>query len=267
MDLEGKVALITGGASGIGKAISLRLAKNGADVIIGDIAEKEAGVVCKQIIDSYGKKSLAIRVDVTSVNGVTSMVSKIIREFGKIDILVANAGTEQKASPIIELKEEEWDRVMDINSKGVFICCKYAAKEMIRNGTKGKIVIISSINNSRAAVPLNGAYTASKSAIIGLASTLTIELAPYKINVNVICPGIIDTPMLRRIWGKKAQKMNKSFNEIIEVGIGSVPLKRLGKPEDIANCVAFLVSEDADYINGALIDITGGLREIVGWRS
>ena len=266
MNLEDKVALVTGGASGVGKAISLKLARDGANVIIGDILEKDANDVCRQIVESLGKKSLAIKVDVSSSNDVVSMINEIIKEFGKLDILIANAGTEQKASSIIELNEEEWERVMDINAKGAFLCCKYAVREMIKGSGKGKIVLISSINSNRSGSPWYGAYAASKSAIIGLASTLTIELAPYKINVNVICPGIIDTSMLRRIWEIKAQKMNKSFDEIMEVGINSVPLKRLGKPEDIANCVAFLVSNDADYINGAVIDVTGGLREVVGGR-
>ena len=266
MGLEGKIVLVTGGASGIGKAISLKLAREGANIIIGDILEKDANNVSRQLMELTGKKSLAIKVDVSSSNDVVSMINEIIKEFGKLDILIANAGTEQKADPIIDLDENEWERVLDINAKGAFLCCKYAAKEMIKSSVKGKIILISSINSNRTASPLYGAYAASKSAIIGLASTLTIELAPYKINVNVICPGIIDTKMLRRIWELKTQKVNKPFNGIMEAGINSVPLKRLGKPEDIANCAAFLVSDDADYINGAVIDITGGLREVMGGR-
>lgn len=265
MTLLDKVALVTGGANGIGRAISLRLAREGADVIIGDIVEREANKVCEQIMNSFGRKCLAIKVDVSSSSDVVSMMKEIVKEFGKLDILVANAGTEQKASPIVELNEEEWNRVLRINSTGAFLCCKYAAKEMIKNGTKGKIIFVSSIN-SRTGPPWYGAYTASKSAVIGLANTLTSELAQFRINVNVVCPGIIDTPMLRRIWEVKAKKMNKSYDEIIEAGINSVPLKRLGTPTDIANCVAFLVSDEADYISGATIEVTGGLRETMGGR-
>lgn len=266
MGLEGRVALVTGGANGLGKATSLKLASEGANVVIGDISEKEANDLQRQIAESFGKRSLAIRADVSSPNDVIAMVNEIRKEFGKLDILVANAGTEQKASPVVELKEEEWERVMNVNAKGAFLCCKYAAKEMIRSGVKGKIVLVSSINSCRSGSPLYGAYAASKSAVIGLGSTLTVELAPHEINVNVICPGVIDTNMLRRIWETKSGKIKKTFHEIMESGINSVPLRRLGRPEDIANCIAFLVSNDADYINGAVVDITGGLREVMGGR-
>jgi len=266
MGLEGKVALVTGGGNGVGKAISLRLASDGANVIIGDILEKDAIDVHRQIVESFGKKSLAIKVDVSSPSDVATVVGQIVNEFGKIDILVANAGIEQRPSPIIELDEEEWERVMTVNATGAFLCCKYTAKEMIRSGVQGKIVLISSINSNRSGSPLYGAYAASKSAVIGLSSTLAVELAPYRINVNAICPGIIDTKMLKRIWEMKGAKIKKPFNEIMEAGVNSVPLKRLGRPEDVANCVAFLVSDEADYINGAVIDITGGLREVMGGR-
>lgn len=266
MGLEGKTALVTGGASGMGRAISLKLARDGANVVVGDILEKEANEVSGQIVKSLGKKSLAIKADVSSSKDVASMISQTIEEFGRLDILVANAGIEQKPSAIIELDEEEWDRVMNINARGAFLCCKYGAKEMIKGEARGKIVLISSVNSNRSGALFYGAYAASKSAIIGLGSTLAVELAPYRINVNVICPGIIDTQMLRRIWEMKGARIKKSFNEIMESGINSVPLKRLGRPEDVANCVAFLVSDEADYINGAVIDITGGLREVMGGR-
>lgn len=266
MDLEGKIGLVTGGANGLGRATSLKLASRGATVIIGDVSEKDGQDACRMISELSLGESFAYKVDVTSQNDVVSLIEKVRNDFGKLDILVANAGTEQKASPIVELGEEEWERVMKVNAKGAFLCCKYAAREMIRGRLKGKIVLISSVNNGRSGSPLYGAYAASKSAIIGLGSTLSLELAEHGINVNVICPGIIDTEMLRRIWEFKARKIRKSFEEIAESGVNSVPLKRLGKPEDVANCVAFLVSDEADYINGAVIDITGGLREVMGGR-
>ncbi len=266
MGLEGKTALVTGGASGMGKAISIKLAKHGANVVVVDLLEKEANEVTREIAKSSGKKSLAIRADVSSSKDVVSTVAKIIQEFGRLDILVANAGVEQQPGAIVELNEKEWDRVMNINARGAFLCCKYAALEMIKGKAGGKIVLTSSVNSNRSGALFYGAYAASKSAIIGLGSTLAVELAPYRINVNVICPGIIDTNMLKRIWEVKGAKLGESFEEIMESGINSVPLKRLGRPEDVANCVAFLVSDEADYIHGAVIDITGGLREVMGGR-
>jgi len=246
LKFKDKITLITGAGQGIGKAIALAFAKEGSFVAINDVDINKAIKVAKEINDSSGKV-IPVKADVSKSDDVKIMVKEIINNFGRIDILVNNAGI-QTVAPFLELTEEEWQRVIDVNLKGTFLCSKIVAKEMVKKG-KGKIINISSIHQS---IPrCNKAhYDASKAAIEMLTKDMALELAKYKINVNCIAPGAIATPMNEDILN--------SPEKLAEINT-KIPWKRMGKPDDISKVATFLASDDADYITGATICIDGGL--------
>jgi len=241
--LKNKVAIVTGAAKGIGESIALRLAEEGANVVVSDVDLKGCSLVCKNIEKKYKVRTLAVKCDVSNKNDVQNMVKETMKKFKKLDILVNNAGIFPFKS-FLEMEEKDWDRVLDVNLKSVFLCSREAAKVM-KPGSK--IVSISSIA-SLIGYPGLTHYCASKAGINGLTRAMALELAPKKINVNVIAPGAIVTPGLKAALDEKTAKQMTA----------TIPLKRMGFPKDIANAVAFLVSDDADYVTGHVLVVDGG---------
>lgn len=246
MGLSGKVALITGSARGIGKAIALELAHHGAKIVINDILEKNEIDITSEEIKKSGNIAIGIKADVTVFDEVNRMVKEIISKFGKIDILVNNAGI-TRDSLLIRMKEEDWDAVIRINLKGTFNCSKVVAKYMMKQKSTDKIVNISSVIGLVGNIGQVN-YSASKAGIIGLTKSMAKELALRNINVNAVAPGFIDTDMTKKLSEKIIQNLKQN-----------IPLKRLGTVEDIAKVVYFLVSDSANYITGQVINVDGGM--------
>lgn len=247
-DITGKVAIVTGGASGIGRAIALALAESGANVVIADRALDGAEEMAREI-ESAGGKAIATKTDVTDSKEVEQMVQRTIEKFGKIDILINNAGIIARSS-VMDMREEELDRTFEVNLKGVVLCSQAAARHMIEQKS-GKIVNMGSSLSSRASVcNLSGGgadYCASKAAVQAFTRTLAMELGSYGINVNAVAPGTTNTPMHEGLW------------EVATIYFqNSVPLGRLAEPEDIADVVLFLVTDAARYITGQTIHVNGG---------
>ena len=245
MRLINKVSLVTGAGKGMGRSIALTLANEGSCVVINDINFDDANAVAKEIIDCGGK-SISIKADVSQSREIKSMVMESIKNFGRIDILVNNAGI-QTIIPFLELSEEDWQRVIDVNLKGTFLCSQIVAKEMVKQG-KGKIVNISSIHQS---IPRFNKihYDVSKAGIAMLTKDMALELSKYKINVNSVAPGAIMTPMNKDII--------ESQVKIAEIE-SKIPWKRMGKPEEVAQAVLYLVSDESDYVTGSTINVDGG---------
>jgi NAD(P)-dependent dehydrogenase (short-subunit alcohol dehydrogenase family) len=258
MKLKDEVAIVVGSGRGIGRAIALRLAKEGSNVVIADVKEDLAEKTAEEI-KSIGTKSLAVKVDVRSNDDIENMVQKTLENFGRIDILVNAAGVLTLAK-VVDMTEEEWDFVMDVNAKGTFLCCRAIAKQMIRQGGGGKIINIIS-TNGKSGWPYEAHYTASKHAALGLTRCLALELAPYKINVNGICPGYTVTDMHEFEAASWAKLMGKTVEQVKAESLAAVPLGRFGVPDDIAKVVVFLASEDSDYITAQAINVCGGVEQ------
>ena len=246
MRLEGKIAIVTGGGAGIGEAIALRLAEEGADVVIGDVDETAAQAVADQI-EALGRRAAAVRTDVTKKQDIETLVERA-RQLGPIDILINNAGIEE-ITPLFEVPEAEWDRTLDTNLKGVFLCSQVVARAMIAEVRGGKMVNIGSIAG---VMPPRKAphYASSKGAVHTLTKQMALELAPHDITVNAVAPGVI-----RNGLSTHHSLADPERAERIAQGI---PLGRVGSPRDISHAVLFLVSEEADYITGAVLPVDGG---------
>jgi NAD(P)-dependent dehydrogenase (short-subunit alcohol dehydrogenase family) len=252
MRLNDKVAVVTGGARGIGLGIARRLASEGAIVVIADIrvelAEKEA-----RAITEGGHRALARELDLTSSASVTNLFEQLNAEFGRLDILVNNAGV-HLVKPITDYTDADWSYVMDINARGPFFTMRAAAVQM-KQRHSGKIINIVTILTG---TPYSSLYEASKHCLMGLTKCLMYELAPYGITVNAISPGAVDTELLRKGIHEKAQSAGVTDELIWQQIAQTTPLGRICTPEDVAAAVAFLASSDADYITGELIHVTGG---------
>ncbi len=249
MRFQEKVAIVTGGASGIGAATAWGLSREGAKVVVADwngenLQKMEAGM------KKEGRPFLGLKIDVSLEREVQRLVNESVSHFGGIDFLVNNAGISPKQKGkkqnLWEMSIEEWDRVMAVNIRGVFLCCHFAVPRMIERGN-GAIVSLSSQAAKAGSVITGCHYAISKAGIVGLTKMLAREIAPYKIRVNAVAPGRIDTPM---IWDVPVE-----VNEQIRKNI---PLGRLGRAEEVANPILFLLSEAASFITGAVIDINGG---------
>ena len=245
MKLKDKIALVTGAGHGIGKAIAITLAREGAEVIVNDIDFQSA----KETVDKIrgkGNKALPVYADVSNKREVVKMLERIIKEFGKINILVNNAGIFSSVS-LDDMTEEEWDKVMEINLKGVFLCSQ-AVMKFMKKQCSGKIVNVASLAAKIGGIFAGANYAASKAGVICLTKSLAKQLAPYGINVNAVAPGVIKTDITKK-WPK----------EVKESLIKQIPLGRIGTPEEVAEAVVFLVSDGASYMTGATIDVNGGL--------
>jgi NAD(P)-dependent dehydrogenase (short-subunit alcohol dehydrogenase family) len=250
--LPKRTAIITGGARGIGRAISLKFAEEGCSVAIADLREKEANQTLEEIKEK-GVEGIFIQCDHTDSRQVGDMVDKVIKKLGKIDILVNNAGGFGPSTPITDLTEEAWDKSIDLNLKGVFLCCKAVIPHMIKN-KYGKIINISSLA-ALTAGPANPHYSASKGGVLSLTFDLCLEVARYGICVNAIMPGIIQTDM----WNNQIP-VGVDKNEFFQHRAKSlIPLQRAGTPEDVAGVALFLASSLSDYVTGERIIVGGGL--------
>lgn len=244
MELEGKVALVTGAAQGIGKAIAHLLARNGADVVVSDINLEKARETSDEI-QKMGRRSLPMKVNVADLTDVERMVEAILGHFGRIDILVNNAGITRDRL-ILRMTEEDWDAVLDVNLKGTFNCTKAVIRHMAKQRS-GKIVSIASVSGEMGN-PGQANYAASKAGVIGFTKTIAREFAARGINVNAIAPGFIQTAMTDAIPEKSKEML-----------IQMIPMERLGQPEDVAEAVLFLVSERSSYITGQVLNVNGGI--------
>ena len=252
MRLKEKVALVTGGSRGIGQAICSRLAADGAKVAVVDILEEEARKTAEEIREAGGE-AIAIRCDVTQLDQVKSCVDTVLDAWEQIDILVNNAGWD-KVEPFIESQPETWEKVIAINLKGPVSFSHAVIPQMIERGG-GKIISISS-DAGRVGSTGEAVYSACKAGLIGFSKTLARELARAKINVNVVCPGPTETPLLKQITaGSKGSR-------IIDAMTKAVPFRRLGQPGEIASAVAFFASPDADFVTGQVLSVSGGLTMV-----
>lgn len=245
MSLKGKVALVTGGAVGIGRSIALELARKGASVVINyRSSANEAETLVKEI-ESLGVGAVAIRADISSFEGAKALVDEVVTHFGKLEIVVNNAGITDDGL-LLRMKEEQFDRVITTNLKGVFNVCRHAAKPLMKS-EGGRVINISSISGLKGNVG-QANYSAAKAGVIGFTKTLAREFASRGVTANVVAPGFIQT------------KMTDVLSDEIKMQIlNEIPLKTLGVPEDIGHIVAFLASDKAKYITGQVLSVDGGL--------
>ncbi len=255
MRLENKIAIVTGGGSGIGRGISLRLAEEGAAVAVADLDLDAANHVAGEIA-ANGGRAIGVQVDVRKQDAVQAMVDSTVRAYGGIDILVNNAGV-GKIIPFFETTEQDWDFMFDVNGKGVLFCSQAVAKVMIEQGRGGKIVNLAS-QAGRRGEALVLAYCASKACVISMTQSMALALAEHKINVNAVAPGIVDTPFWDEVDKQFAKLLNMEIGEPKRTFTKSIPLGRIEQPEDVAGAVAFLASADADYITQQCLNVDGG---------
>jgi 3-oxoacyl-[acyl-carrier protein] reductase len=254
MKLEGKVALVTGGSRGLGKAIALTLAREGARVVVNYVkGAKEAANVVEEI-RSNGGEAIKIMADVSEKAQVRKMIGDVIESYGRLDILVNNAGILIPTN-LMETSEEDWDRVMAVNLKGPFLCTQEAAKHMIQR-KYGKIINTSSISGLGCAPTGEGAYGCAKAGLIALTSVAAQDLGPRGINVNAIAPGWIRTDMTSNKSKGNADEVNKRKAEL-------AAMRRIGDPQDIANVALFLASDDSSFISGQVLVADGGRADFV----
>lgn len=246
-----KVALITGASSGIGRATAKLFAENGMRVVVAARRQEELAELVSQI-ESNGGIATAVKTDVSKASEVEHMVAHALDTYGRLDFAVNNAGIEGQLRGITDLSEEDWDAVMNINLKGIFLSMKYEARAMIKQGKGGAIVNIGSVN-SFLGFPTGSAYVTSKHGLVGLTTSVSAELAAQGIRVNLLCPGVIETPMHQRLRGVVG-------DDIYDKGLlPKVHMQRAGKPEEIAQSIFFLCSDAASYITGTTLTPDGGL--------
>jgi len=285
---SGKVAIVTGAGQGIGKGIAQRLAREGAHVVIAEYNTVSAEAVAAEIA-AAGGRGLAYPIDISDAAASQKLAADVVGRLGHIDILVNNAGVAQ-TKPMLDLTEADWDRVVDINLRGTFFLIQAVARQMIRQlpdalrvaaaapadiikmkpagpqvdlaqfaPSYGKIVSLSSVAGRRGR-SLQTHYAATKAAIISLTQSTALTLAPYRINANAVCPGIVPTPMWQQIDADRGRLFGAQPGEAMANFINTVPLKRAATPEDIAGAVAFFCSSDADYITGQALNVDGGFE-------
>jgi 3-oxoacyl-[acyl-carrier protein] reductase len=254
--LADKIALVTGAGQGIGKASALMLAQEGADVAVVDINGQTSEQTASEVI-ALGRRGLSLQADVGDLGEIDRMVKQTIDTFGRIDVLVNNAGVTRR-SYIMDLTEEDWDRIHRVNAKGVFFCLQRVAHEMIPR-RQGAIVNIASIAGKGYAGTSNAAYAASKGAVISLTKTAAQQLAQHNINVNAVCPGVTNTALSQANLEVRAQQEGTTVEEMQRRRAEVIPLKRANDPEDIAAMVAFLASSGARNITGQALNVDGGI--------
>jgi len=253
MKLKGKTALVAGGGRGIGRCIALALAREGADIAVGDLVGENADSV-RDEIKALRVNALACKVDLTKRVEVEQMVEKVLSQFGQLDILVNSAGWD-KLEPFLESSEETWERILAVNFKSVLYTAKAVLPHMISRGS-GKIVNISS-DAGRVGSSWEAVYSGAKGAVIAFSKTLAREVARYKINVNVVCPGLTDTPLLEAVRSQSPQT-----EKLIDAVTKATPFRRVAKPEEIAEAVLFFASPSADFVTGQTLSVSGGLTMV-----
>jgi D-sorbitol dehydrogenase (acceptor) len=253
--LDGKIAIVTGGAQGMGRAISLRYAREGASVVVADLNLEGAERVAQEIGDGDGK-AVGVAVDVRDQEQVQRMVDTTVERFGGLDILVNNAGV-GKIIPFLETTEADWNFIFDVNCKGLLWCSQVAARQMIAQERGGKIINLAS-QAGRRGEALVLAYCASKACVISMTQSMALALAPHRINVNAIAPGIVDTPFWDEVDKQFAKLLNMEIGEPKRTFVKSIPLGRIEQPDDVAGAAVFLASAEADYITQQTLNVDGG---------
>ena len=253
MKLTGKTALVTGGGRGIGRAIALGLAGEGAQVAVVDILKDNAESVRREI-EACGVKGLALGADLTRRAEVTRAVEEAVLQWGQLDVLVNNAGWD-KLEPFLDSEEETWDRIIGINFKAMLYVCKAVLPHMVQRGA-GKVINIAS-DAGRVGSMGEAVYAGTKGAIIAFSKTLAREMARHRITVNVVCPGLTETPLLQGI-----RQQSPKSERVIDAVTRAIPLGRVGQPEDVAGAVVYLASPAADYVTGQTLSVSGGLTMV-----
>ncbi len=253
MRLENKVAVVTGSSSGIGEAIALAFATNGAAVVVNYSRHEDAAQKVVEKIEGAGGKGLVVGADVSDPKEVEAMIQQATDAFGRLDIMVNNAGMERKM-PFLETPFEVWQETIAVNLTGAWLGCQAAAKRMVAQGDGGRIINVSSVHEDLA-MPTNAPYCATKGGVRMLMRTLAVELAPHDITVNNIAPGAIDTPMDAPLK-ENPDEMKQLLSEI--------PMGRMGKPEEVANLALFLASDDSSYVTGSTLFVDGGMIRHAG---
>ncbi len=242
LELQDKVAIVTGGNQGIGRATAFRLAEAGATVVVASRNQERNRQVAAEIEQSFQRQALPLAVDVAERQAVEALVEKVIEEFGQVDVLVNNAGICRLSQPFEELEDETWDVVLDVNVKGVLHCVR-AVIPFFKAQKAGKIVNVASLAGEVGGIATAADYVASKAAVIGLTKSLARYLGPYQVTVNAVAPGFIRTTM----------------TEAMQIDVGGIPLRSIGEPEDVAEAICFLASQRSRYITGITLDVNGGL--------
>ena len=257
MALEGKVALVTGAGRGIGRAVAIGLAKAGAEVAVADIEVAPADEAGAEI-RALGRRSLTLRADLGDLADIDAMVATVAGEMGGIDVVVNNAGVTRHGT-LLEITEETWDRIHRINAKGTFFCIQRVARQMIEQGRGGRIINVASTAGKGFRGTSSPAYAASKGAIISMTYIAAHQLAAHDINVNAICPGLVETQMLNDMLAERAADTGTPVTQLKESLQQMIPLGRLDEPEDIAATAVFLAGPGGRNITGQTINIDGGL--------
>jgi NAD(P)-dependent dehydrogenase (short-subunit alcohol dehydrogenase family) len=273
MRLEGKVAIVTGCARerGIGRAIAMRLAAEGANVVAADYCramaeypdakfgqlEELEGLVSD--IRKLGRRSIAVKVDVTDEAEVAAMAEAAMKEFGRVDILCNNAGGGVGGGPVIQQTLDSWNRTVAINLTGTFLCAKHVAPKIIAGGRGGRIINTASIAGKRGG-PMMAAYSSAKHGVIGLTRSLALELGAFNITVNAVCPGFVETQLFEGLINMVGTTRNMNREQVLKTFVQQVPMGRMESGDDVANVVAFLASEDGGYMTGQALNICGGVE-------
>ncbi|MBW7883258.1 MAG: sorbitol-6-phosphate dehydrogenase [Caldilineaceae bacterium] len=255
--LENKIALVTGGAQGLGAAICQRLAQEGCNVVVADLKQEQATETASTIAEATGRRLLAVGTNVTVEDEVRALFDRAVEEFGRIDVVVANAGI-VKAGAVDEMALSDWRAVIEVNLTGYFLCTKYAARIM-KAQRAGVIIQINSKSGKKGSYK-NAAYAASKFGGIGLTQSVALELAEYGVRVNAVCPGnLLDSPLwVDSLYRQYAQRLGISEAEVRQRYVDQVPMKRGCTYDDVTNVVVFLASDQASYMTGQAINVTGG---------
>ena len=257
MLLKDRVAIITGGGRGIGRGTALRFAREGAKLALVDIEQSHLDETAAELdAAGAGKERILLQGDVSSSADAQRFFDETVKRFGRLDILVNNAGIGNPPVPIVEMPEEAWDRTLAVNLKSVFLCSKLAAKQYIAQGGGGRIISVASQAGKTGYARLTP-YCASKAGIVLFTQAMAKEVGEHKIKVNCVCPGTIDTPLLRGA-GMGIQASDDLFKQLIGAVLPTIPLGRIGSPEDVARIITFLASDEAEYMTGQAINITGG---------
>ncbi len=274
MRLQDRVAIVTGCARerGIGRAIALRLAHEGAHIVAADYCRSMAEYPMAKFgqteeleglsaeIRKLGQRSIAVKVDVTDEAEVAAMTEAAMREFGRIDILCNNAGGGVGGGPVAQMTLDAWNRTVAINLTGTFLCAKHVAPKMIAGGRGGRIINTASIAGKRGGAGM-ASYVAAKHGVVGLTRSLSMELGQFKITVNAVCPGFVETQALEGLIEAVGAARNVGREEVLKYFVAQVPLGRTGTGEDVANLVAFLASDDGGYLTGQAINVCGGVEQ------
>lgn len=253
MRLENKVAVVTGSSSGIGSAIAVAFAKEGAAVAVDYRSHPDEAKEIVEQVENFGGRAISVHADVSSPEDVKNLIQKAVEEFGRLDVMINNAGMEEKM-PFLETPLDVWNKTIAVNLTGAWLGCQEAAKQMVSQGGSGRILNISSVHEDLP-MPTNSPYCATKGGLRMLMRTIAVELAPHNITVNNIAPGAVATPMDAPLE-EDANKMQQLLSEI--------PLRRMGKPEEVAALAVYLASDDAAYVTGSTFVIDGGMMRSSG---